>query len=426
VKDRPRLRQLLALLLATVVPRAIWLFRVPAFVISIDLNAWGVVVQELKQGHNPYVVTKFLSWPPLWMVLLRFFGFLTDHLGGSVELWIRVFLILLDALSVLLVYEFIRKYLPKANAFRLALLGLALNPISILLTCQHGNFDVLMMLWVLAALHALARFGSRGEEQDWLFGCLFVGLGVLTKTVPFVLAPLLFAGTARLPRRTKVLGAALAAGPAALGTATILALASDEVIHKVLLYRSGAVGFWGITGILQASGLESWSESYPHVYTLAQLLVLGAVSWKLRKRDMLSPHDLATTAALLFLGGVTFGPAIGTQYAAWMIPLLVISFAGGTVFWHRTLRALYAVAALSYVAAYAIFAHLGSWLRATTFLDHSWAPTLLTYGKLGEDPGTMRHFFFPLFVSCMLTFAIGLGDLLAPRSAVSRVQADTP
>src|SRR6185503_9848672 len=113
----------------------------------------------------------------------------------------------------------------RAAVRRALLVGIALNPVAIILVCQHGNSDVQVGLLVTLAVAALGAHRRSRELAAWLGGCLFLGLGVLAKTVPLVLAPLLVPGARRASGTERALGAALLLGPAALGTAVILVLA---------------------------------------------------------------------------------------------------------------------------------------------------------------------------------------------------------
>jgi 4-amino-4-deoxy-L-arabinose transferase-like glycosyltransferase len=61
------------------------------------------------------------------------------------------------------------------------LVGVALNPMAILLVCQHGNSDVHVGLFVTLALAALVVYRRSRDVLVWLGACLFLGLGVLAK-----------------------------------------------------------------------------------------------------------------------------------------------------------------------------------------------------------------------------------------------------
>src|SRR6185436_19031029 len=74
--------------------------------------------------------------------------------------------------------------------------------------------------------------------------------GVLAKTVPLVLAPLLAPGARRTSRAGRALGAALFLGPSALGVSVIFVLAPAAVWNHVIKYRS-APGYFGLAGMVR-------------------------------------------------------------------------------------------------------------------------------------------------------------------------------
>src|SRR5262249_28994654 len=193
---------------------------------------------------------------PLWLVVIWVLDHVSRGLGISFFLTLRLFLIAVESGVVVLLYSFLARVVP-GQARRIVIVGISLNPIAILLVCQHGNFDVLVGLTCLAGALALGRYTRTRDPIMWLVGALCLGLGALAKTVP----PLLARG-ARLngwPARWLVL--ALLLGPAVLGDAVILVLAPHAVVHNVLFYRSQP-GSYGITGIARAIGLGSIGDAY--------------------------------------------------------------------------------------------------------------------------------------------------------------------
>jgi hypothetical protein len=74
----------------------------------------------------------------------------------------------------------------RARAWLLVLVGLVLNPVAILLTTVHGNFNLIVGLMVLFFIWAITRWQRHGHPEDWLLACLFLGVAILAKTTPLV------------------------------------------------------------------------------------------------------------------------------------------------------------------------------------------------------------------------------------------------
>ena len=130
---------------------------------------------------------------------------------------------------------------------------------------------------------AVAALGAHQRSRAivaWLGGCLFLGLGVLAKTVPLVLAPLLAPGGRLASRGERALGAALFLGPAALGMAVILVLAPAAVWDNVITYRSTR-GYFGFAGMVRE--FADVDVRFASV-TLAAAAVLAGVALAARVR----------------------------------------------------------------------------------------------------------------------------------------------
>jgi len=143
-----------------VVLGAAWLARV-AFVVaigdahSLDVDFWRTALAALDQGRNPYE-TGVLNWPPLWLVVIAAVDAVAGFLGVAFWTALRVYLVLVESALVVTLYVTLLSFGADRAAVRRALLvGIALNPVAIILVCQHGNSDVQVGLLVTLAVAAL-------------------------------------------------------------------------------------------------------------------------------------------------------------------------------------------------------------------------------------------------------------------------------
>lgn len=349
-----------ALALAGVAIRALVMLLLPDGAMSIDLVHWAAVAGHLSRGDNPYAATTHLNWPPLWMQII--FLLHKASIWSSIEFsgLVRYFLIGVDAINIALSAVIAIRYLGVARPERVLIAGLVANPVSILLVCQHGNFDVLMVTALLAFAIAILHFRETHDAVDWLSACFALGIGVLTKTVPLFLAPLLAFRSSSLQARARILGALLLVTPVAVGMSVIYVLKPVEVTANVLRYRS-YVGYFGITGLLDLAGLSNVALLYSNVFpflTLAGVVSLGV--W-LRSRD-LAPVEIPLVIATLLTALIAFGPGFGTQYLAWCLPFWTLTFFSYGTAWRRDLSAAWITAGVTYLADYAINPSLGHFL----------------------------------------------------------------
>ncbi len=397
---RRRWRELVVVLLASLAVRGLFLLLMPP-VFSEDVAHWSYVAQALVSGQNPYEVTTFLNWPPLWAMILWVLARIHVALGVEFLRLVQVVLILFEMGVLVGAYRLLKLLVPDAKATGILVVGICVNPITVLLICQHGNFDVLVGLWVVLCLTHLVLFQRREDARNFLAACLFLGLAILTKTVPLVLIPLLVGEARRVSSKARALGAALLLGPALLGMSVIYILAPEGVTRNVIEYRSTG-GYFGISGVLELVGLARAGALYGAAFPWLLLLGLVALSIGLWRRAVLD-GDLVLLGALLLAGVPAVGPGYAPQYMYWYLPLLVVSFACHRGPWRRLVVVSYAIAACTYLVEYALFDSHGSFLVALRPEDS----LIAHWSQVLSPPRAQTIVRLPLFVSFLVLLSVG-------------------
>ena len=451
-----------------------WLARV-LFVIaigdahSVDVDGWQRALEAQHDGQNPYE-TGVLNWPPFWLQIIALLDAVANHVDTSFWTALRIYLIMAESALVATLYLTLVSVGARRDAVRRALLvGIALNPVAILLVCQHGNSDINVGLLVTLAVAALIAHWRSRDVVLWLCGCLLLGVGVLAKTVPLVLAPILAPGARLAGRAGTVLGAALFVGPAALGLSVILALAPEATRKHVIEYRSFP-GFFGVQGLLyDVTTVRAWigpvmvvalivsaavvwrwgsrearlsanlvflvgallfmaavygvttlfdrlssHDVRPRYDTLFTLLAIATVAWlsrRLWRGPPLKPEELFLFVAVIFMLVVAFGSGYGPQYAYWFMPALVATYVLLDDAWRRLLRIGYLVAGLTYLVEYGFIPWLGAWVPAV-FGSSDWTTEVAEF----LIPYRLVLLNVPLLAVYLLVLAGGIGRLAALRT----------
>ena len=370
--------------------------------LSVDLGqGWPAVASDLAAGGNPYRDTSFLNWPPLWMQILFVLGRLQSLTGIGLLRLIQGTLIAIEAMVACETYRLAARWGGQAAARKALRFGIVLNPVALLLICQHGNFDVIAGGFILLCIGFILRHEAGGDAVDWLIACFFLGLAILTKTAPFVLLPLIALHVRQQDWRTRSLAFAMILVPVTLGMSIIYTLSPTDVIAKVLSYRSLS-GFYGITGLLQMVHGEVAIAAYASVF--APLLSLGLLMlcWWLARRT-LSAHAIVVTAAMLLLLVPTLGPGYAPQYAYWYLPLLVVSFAMGDERWRRLLLLVFAVASLTYIVEYGFLPAQGA--AIVHALGDRWP--FGSWSRHWSPPQAQSLIRLPLFLAQLALLACG-------------------
>jgi hypothetical protein len=373
---------------------------------SNDVGHWLGALAVQDAGRNPYE-TGVLNWPPLWLQVIV--G--VDYLGNlaNVSFWsaLRLYLVAIESALIVVLYLTLVSLVgaPRDAVRRALLIGIALNPVTIILVCQHGNSDVQVGLVVTLAAAALIANGRTRDVVFWLCGCVLLGVGVLAKTAPLVLAPMLAPG-ARLASRTgRLLGGALLLGPAILGLSVIAALVPIAVRDHVIGYRSSR-GFFGLAGVAEEyGGLDA--STYATVFTIAVLVLVCWLGYWLWREPPLTPDALFLLVATVFMGVVAFGPGYGAHYAYWFIPSLVATYVLLDDAWRVLLVVAYAIAGITYVVDYAFLPFLGAF-ATEIFGTPGW---LEETEDFLTDPRTLVLVRLPLFVTYLVVIAAGIRRL---------------
>lgn len=417
---RPAVRDLAIVLGASWLARGLFVAAI-GDAQSSDVGHWIGALEAQDQGRNPYE-TGVLNWPPLWLIVIATLDAGANAVDVSFWTALRVYLVAVESALVVTLYLVLRNAGADRGAVTRALLvGIALNPVAILLTVQHGNSDVQVGLLVTLAIAALLAHQRGRDVVYWLVACLMLGLGILAKTVPLVLVPILAPGARLASRAARGLGAGLVVGPAAIGMLVLLALVPLPVIDHVLRYRSTR-GFFGIGGVLDEHffGVAGWVQQLSSVDVrllherLFTVIVAIAVVWlvaKLWREVPPAAPRLFLLVATVLMAVVALGPGYGPQYAYWFLPALVATYVLLDRTWRQLLVVAYVVAAVTSALEYALVPWLGAYAEAI----FGSSDTLTDASDWLDEPGTLTLVRLPLFVIYAVLVVAGVRRLTAPE-----------
>src|SRR3990167_2758095 len=120
-----------------------------------DILRMHQVAQAVVRGINPYLVRDFYIYPPVWMFIEGFSLQLVRLLNIPFQVSIKFWPNLADILIFLLIYKFLLKERLKPMQSALWASAFILNPVSIIVSSAHGQFDSLVTLFVIAAVYLL-------------------------------------------------------------------------------------------------------------------------------------------------------------------------------------------------------------------------------------------------------------------------------
>jgi hypothetical protein len=450
---------------------------------SLDVEYWRGALGAREEGTNPYE-TGVLNWPPLWLEVIVAINAIANRVDASFLSLLRVYLVAVESAIVVTLYFTLVSVGARRRTIRRALLvGFALNPVMVILVCQHGNSDVNVGLLATLACTALIAYRRSRDVVLWLVGCLFLGLGVLAKTTPLVLAPVLAPGAREASRVGRALGATLVILPVIAGLGVIAALVPRATYENVIQYRPrpGNFGFSGsfqavstttnryqagAVGALCLAALAIWlwprlqrlppsatrrnmlvltlamaaalafaevlerlsvdvRSHYADAFTLALLALVVWLGYRLWSEPPLDAATLFTLVAVVFMTVVAFGTGYGAHYAPWFLPSLVATYVLLDDSWRQLLLVGYVIAAVTYVVEYAFVPFLGAF-AGPVFGDPAWATDIGEWLQQPQNWGIVRIPLFAVYVAVIAAGAARVGALMRRSSADSVARTSPP
>ena len=286
-----------------------------------DIGAWEHYSTYWQDGLSPYDNNHNYVYSPLWFWIISFFSFVARHTSFAFSFVIKWPLILADLAMVWLICkssqemgETVEQTLQSATLF-------FLNPVSILISGYHGQFDNLSLFLILAAWY-VQRFAQNLTVWKTSF---FLSLSVAVKHFNILLMPIFFWSEKGIFKKILIFVAA----PLLFIFSFLPYLAGSSgewVIKNVFQYNLGA-GYWGWSGIICRSvlfltgndlGKASWFPILSYFNPFLYIAMFVATYWILKK------YDLLDAIILTFLIFYVFTTQIAPQYTLWIIPFAAL------------------------------------------------------------------------------------------------------
>lgn len=322
---------LLVALLVRLVPM-LWLPVGAAY----DIESFRLVAEALLAGEDVYTSAAVGRHPYLpfqmYLIGLALYGARLTALPFVVL--VKVPAVLADVAITALVYRTSRRWgTTKPVATRWALLY-ALNPISILVSAYHGQFDAIPILLLLLAWYYW-HFGRRT-----LFSAVALGLAVLSKTWPIVLLSVVLLRLHEHRRRLTYAAVTLVI-PTLFTLAYVLALQTDPIpMLQRALTHTGPSGYWGVSALLAVAGKyhHAFQTLFEELVSVRRWLLLAAglfALWRTRRQSTLS----ALTTIILTVFAVSVG--MGLQWLLWVVPFALLAGDVGGLKWYSLTGTLF-------------------------------------------------------------------------------------
>ena len=267
---------------------------------NFDFESYKIVGEIITNSGNVYAETTRYNYGPVWFTILGVFHGI-GMLFNSPELLFRILIVgllsIVDVCIALLLYKRYGIW---------AFIIFFLNPISIVITGYHNQFDNLAVLIGLVGLYLMPKPGANKITRMHLYSAILIGLSLMTKHIFFILPVWFFIRETHLKLKLTMLIIPLAIFAVAF-VPFALTGGLDGILNNVFLYKSFAnaplLNAFVSPGIL--------AHINPTLLMISVLIVVGFMSRRL---------SIFEAGLWYLLVLVAFSPAIANQYLAIVMP----------------------------------------------------------------------------------------------------------
>jgi hypothetical protein len=358
---------------------------------NFDLESWALFSELIRDGKNVYAETYRNPYGPIWAYICAGAGYAQSRFFDSETLvgFHRLLAFFLSLVDVAIAGLLARRYSLGVGALFL------LNPVSLLITGFHTQFENLAILLALAACLSLEGKEAPGLARYGLAMSL-LGVSLVVKHI-LIFLPLWFLFRPGASRRER----ALSLLPFAVFGASFLPFVRDErglegVIEHVLMYDSFHLdGFFPhLVGAFVPLRTIELAFAWVPVFSGFKLVWFAVMMWTgfaVRRRS--HPEQLM----VYLVAVVAFSSAIADQYLTIPMAACAVNWRRWPVWWYAGVSAIYLASSQSNIGM---------------------LPSMASYGQAVRELGLDRwHSVAALFVLLLLHLAMDrkpVSELRAP------------
>ena len=284
-----------------------------------DLESWAVTAGVVERGGNVYTGIVRNPYGPVWPQVVHGLWQIAEQIGDPFTVFRNLLCLFLTLADIALFALLARTY-----GFGVGVLFF-INPISIIISGYHGQFDNFAVLLGLLAIEIYGPEPPLRIGRRQIMGLLLLGVSLMTKHV-FILFPLWLAAK-HSSFRNKLATLGLPVFLFLIGFIPSWEGNGEGVINHVLLYRTFAPNapFW-----LRIAPQAIVNQIPIFVWFISTLAVLGFV---FRKRNNRESALIYTACIVLFSSAVSNAHlAITVPFVAvYMNPFLALFTASATL-----------------------------------------------------------------------------------------------
>lgn len=264
-------------------------------VTNYDLQSYLQVAELTLKGTNIYPVIS--NWHHPYLPFYLYIEAFALWIGNSkfIAIIILKFINILFDMGILyLIYLLSKNNIVSAIIY-------ALNPVTVLITTLHGQFDVIPIFFLLLSIYLL--------NKNELASIIFYSISVLTKTWPILFLVLFL----KKIKNKKIVPLIFLLPIVFIGIYIWLFKSNIVNIAKTVIYYQGLWGIWGFSILFKKIGIF-WQKTSTFLF----LISFFGYSWFTRTKNIIK----SIYGLLIFFFAFTTNFSI--QYFAWIVPFLIL------------------------------------------------------------------------------------------------------
>ncbi len=239
-------------------------------------------------------------YPSLYFPFFSYLGIVAFYIKSFMDqlVFLKLFFGLFDVGIVILVYRLSRS--------KLATVLYAVNPITLINTNIHGQFDTIPLFFLLLGIYLY-------NQKKIISSILSVSVGIWTKTWPALFALPMFRQS---PKKWRYILLALFPALAVAFHVWMFGISVDKIIVPIKNYR-GIYGWWGISAITYLLKPDL-SLNIVRLIKSVPLLIIFLYSFAFPVKKIVP----AVFRQMLVFFILT--PTFGAQWLTWIVPFFLI------------------------------------------------------------------------------------------------------
>ncbi|HEX9056066.1 MAG TPA: glycosyltransferase 87 family protein [Ktedonobacterales bacterium] len=348
-----------------------------------DIASYRMQAETVFRHINIYLyppADNRYPYPPVWIWIIAALQWLSTALSVRFEAMAKLPAVLGDLAIVGVLYLYARE---RVGAGWRALIPPALfafNPLAILISAGHGQFDALVVLFVLLAVHL------RGPHADRhvVWSALALGMAIALKGYPVLVLPYLTLTVASWRKRLVV--AALSFAPVLVSFVVYAAVFgyTERMVTSVLRYRSSPIFGW-----IAVSADSPWFKRVNNVQTAHAMHVALALLIVVIPLLLMRARP-AAAISFVFCAFYATTLSMAPQYLLWAVPFLCVAAPVGmlvltAIAFPASLVVYRALQQTGAIPGLGLFQQVGDFASALHVPQTFWAATIILVSVILAD-----------------------------------------